>query len=332
MAGERRLGLAFAGAPSVPEMARLARLAEEHGYDSVWMAETRITRDAFVPLAAMAAATERILLGTAIVNVYTRNVTVLAISFNSLRELAPGRIVAGLGAGSPAILAQQGISFARPLTRVREATDVLRRLLRGEAVERDGETMSLAGARLEDMLSSGGDALAGGEIPVYHGATGPRAVELAGEVADGVIFNICLPTAYVVRSLDRIAAGAARAGRPAADVDVTMALVVSMDDDGRRARDRVRPFVGLYLSVFPNIARETGLPDALVARVRTAFERDGVDAAARLVGDDVLAELVVAGTPAECQARIDAYRAAGVGTPLLIPVDGTWDATVQTLR
>ena len=121
-----RTGLLFLGAPAVPEMVALAQRAERAGYESVWVAETRLTRDAIAPVAAIALGTERLRVATGIVNVYTRNPVLLALTFATLDELAPGRIVMGLGAGSPRVLAPQGVEFDRPLTRLREYCEVIR--------------------------------------------------------------------------------------------------------------------------------------------------------------------------------------------------------------
>jgi 5,10-methylenetetrahydromethanopterin reductase len=326
-----RTGLAFAGAPRVPEIVRLARLAEEGGFESVWMAETRLTRDAFTAVAAMAAATERIKLGTGIVNVFTRGPVVLAISFLSLEELAPGRILMGLGTGSPLVLAPQGVAFERPLTRLREYVDVLGPLMRGERVDYEGESVRLDGARIEDVLSeSDGDA-ATPRPPLYLGVTGRRALELAGEVADGVLMNVCLPTSYVESRLEVIERGAHRAGRQLGDLDVAMIILVSPDADSAAGKERARRFIALYLALFPNIARETGLDPLLIETTRASFHAKGIDEAARLVGDDVVDLLAAAGTPEECRARIEAYRRAGVQLPVLIAVEGALDTVVETL-
>ncbi|MFQ5426830.1 MAG: LLM class flavin-dependent oxidoreductase, partial [Gaiellales bacterium] len=157
-----RIGLLFAGAPRVPEMVRLARRAEQAGYESVWMAETRMTRDGFTPLAAIGAATERIRLGTGIVNVYTRGAVVLAVSFATLDEIAPGRTIVGLGPGSPLVLGPQGFEWDRPLRRLREYSEVMRPLLRGEPVDYDGDTIRLEGALIEDVLGGEADPSDGG--------------------------------------------------------------------------------------------------------------------------------------------------------------------------
>src|SRR5205085_1255285 len=130
-----------------------------------------------------------------------------------------------LGTGSPLVLAPQGHPFDKPLTRLREYVEVIRPLLRGEQVTYSGETVSLDGARIEDLLSEAGAIESpGAALPLYLGVTGPRALELAGEVADGVLLNVALPTAYVERALEAIERGARRAGRSLADVDVAMAI------------------------------------------------------------------------------------------------------------
>ena len=328
---DRRLGLLFVGAPRVPEMVRLAGRAEENGFESVWMAETRMTRDGFVPLAAIASATDQIGLATGIVNVYTRGPVVLAVSFASLAELAPGRVTVGLGAGSPLVLAPQGVAWERPVTRLREYVDVLRPLLRGEEVSYDGEAVHLTGARIEDALGEGGIG-AGSELPLYLGVTGHRAVELAGATADGVLLNIGLPTSYVGRALGWLAAGAALAGRDSADIDVSMVVLVSPDEDSVQGKARALRFVALYLSLFPNIARETGLDPELIARTRAAFENGGVESAASVLPTSVVDLLCAAGTPAECQDRIDEYRAAGVALPVISALEGSIELAIDTLR
>jgi 5,10-methylenetetrahydromethanopterin reductase len=326
-----RTGLLFLGAPTVPEMVSLARRAEKAGFDSVWVAETRLTRDAVTPVAAIALGTERLRVGTGIVNVYTRGAVLLALTFATLDELAPGRVVMGLGAGSPLVLAPQGITFDRPLTRLREYCEVIPRLIAGEAVSFRGQTVDLREARIEDVLSRDGGAGPRARIPLYLAATGPRAVEYAGEVADGIILNVCLPTGYVRERRERIAVAAQRAGRSAADIDVGMCIVTSPHRDAGAGRDAARRFLAVYLSMFPNVARETGLDPALVEKLRSTFADGGVDQAAPLIGDEVVELLTAAGSVEDCRRRLDEYRAAGVSLPILAPVEGALELTIESL-
>jgi 5,10-methylenetetrahydromethanopterin reductase len=227
-----RTGLLFLGAPSVPEMVSLASRAERAGIESVWVAETRLTRDAVTPVAAIALGTERLRVGTGIVNVYTRNPVLLALTFATL--LAPGRIVLGLGAGSPRVLEPQGVDSAKPLTRLREYCEVIPRLIAGEAVTYRGDAVQLRDARIEDVLARDGGVRRRPHVPLYLAATGPRAVEYAGEAADGVLLSVCLPPAYVRERRERLATGAQRAGRALSEIDVGMCIAVSPDADAQR--------------------------------------------------------------------------------------------------
>jgi 5,10-methylenetetrahydromethanopterin reductase len=323
-----RYGLLLAGAPAVPEMVTLSQRAEAAGFESVWVAETRLTRDAFVPMAAIAQATSTLRVASGIVNVYTRNPVVLAISFLGLEELAPGRIVLGLGTGSPTVLAPQGIAFEKPLSRLREYCAVLPPLMRGEPVTYDGSFVTLAGARIEDLLqpASGGPR---SDMPLVIGATGPKALRYAGEVADGVLMNVCLPVEYVTSRLELVDAGAREAGRTLADLEIGMGILVSPDADGDAGRERARQFIALYLSAMPNIAKETG---ERVDPIRDAFHAEGLAAAARHVSDETVGRLAAAGTFEECRARLDAYRRAGVQTLVLTPVPGAMDAVIDGLH
>ena len=329
----RRISLMFAGAPAVPEMVRLSKRAEDAGYESVWMAETRLTRDGFVPLAAIASATERIKVGTGIVNVFTRGAALLALSFATLEELAPGRTLVGLGAGSPLVLAPQGYEWKRPLGRLREYIEVMRPLLRGETVTYAGRDVVLENARIEDVLAADGSSVASSDaLPFYLGVTGERAVELAGELADGVFYNVCLPTSYVARAAGWLQTGAARGDRTDPSVDVAMSVLSSPDPDSLTGKRRAHEFICLYLSLFPNIARETGVDADVVEQTREAFNEGGVEAATGVMPLEVVDLLAAAGTPAECQARIDEYRSAGVDLPILIALGDSIELAVDTLR
>jgi 5,10-methylenetetrahydromethanopterin reductase len=324
-------GIIFLGAPSVPGQVELARQAEANGFESVWIAETRMTRDGIVPMAAIAGATSRVRVGSGILNVYTRHPVALALSFICLNEIAPGRIVMGLGPGSPLVLAPQGIAFEKPLTRLREYCEVLRPLMRGEEVTYRGETVVLDHARIEDLLegTDAGTADAG-SIPLLLGVTGPKALELAGELADGLMMNVCMSMDYVRDRQRVVEAGARKAARTLADVELSAVVCCSPHSDSAEGKDHARRFVALYLSMFPNLARETGVDLELVDRIRTLFTGDGVEAASRLVGDDVVDRLTAAGTPDECRARIAQYRAENV-LPILFPVPGAMELTLATL-
>lgn len=305
-----RVGFGLPGQPSARDMMGLANRAEELGVDSVWLTETRFTRDAITTAAAVAAATSRVRIGTAVTNPFTRGAVLTAVTFATLDELAEGRLIFGFGPGSPHILRRQGFGFDLPLTRMREHIDVVRQLLTGERISYEGQTVSIDGVALDFQPYRP-------TIPLYLGVTGPKALDAAAEIADGLILNGFVSADYSRRAIERVHARAADVGRSRERIEIASWLMISVDRDSAKAKDAVRPMVATYLANFPNIARESGLPDALLETIGQAYAEGGVAKAARHVGDDVVTRLSCAGTPTECLELIQARRDVGVTLPIL---------------
>ena len=304
------IGLELPGEPSVPEMMSLARQAENAGFESIWLTETRFTRDAVTTASAVATATHTARVATAVVNPFTRGAVLTAVTAATLDEVCGGRLVLGIGPGSPIVLERQGIHFDHPLVRLRETVEVVRRLLRGEEVTFTGQTLQVKRARLDFTPLRPA-------IPIYLGVTGPKALALAGEIADGVILNGFVSPEYTRRAIEIVRSAARAAGRNPDDVDITASLIVSVDTDHAAALDAVRPLVALYLADFPNIARESGVADDVLGQISAAHRREGPHAAAQFVSDAVASELTCAGTLSEVQAGVTRRRAAGVGLPIV---------------
>jgi 5,10-methylenetetrahydromethanopterin reductase len=266
--------------------------------------------------------TRSIQLGTSAVNVFTRGAVLTAITFAALDELAGGRAVLGIGPGSPLVLAAQGYGFERPVTRLREFVAGVRAVWRGEPFA--GRYVRVDGVRMEFTPPRA-------EIPIYLAVTGPRALELAGEVADGVILNAFTSTGYTRRAVERLRAGAAASGREAEGCPVTGAVVVALDDDAGSGRDAVRPLVATYLTGFPNIARESGLPESELERLREARRLGGLEAAARAIPDEVVDMLTANGSAADCRRRVAEYREAGMTEPILFTAPSQFDRVVREL-
>jgi 5,10-methylenetetrahydromethanopterin reductase len=304
------IGLELPGEPSIPEMMAIAQRAEALGFDSIWLTETRFTRDAVTSTAAVAAATERVRVATAVINPYTRGAVLNAVTAATLDELAGGRFIFGIGPGSPTVLARQGITFDRPLPHLREAVEVVRRLLTGEEVTFLGETTTVDGARLDftPIRSS---------IPVYLGVTGPRALALAGEIADGVLLNGFVSLAYTERAVEIVRSAARAAGRDPDAVEIAASIHVAIDADGQAARDATRTLVATYLGGFPNIARESGILPALLDRIEAVYRAEGAAAAAPLIDDRIVDDLTIAGTISEVRSALARRREAGVQLPVV---------------
>ena len=303
-----RLGFEVLGEPAVPAMTAIARQTEALGYDSIWLAETRFTRDAVTTAAAVAATTRRVRVATAVTNPFTRGAVLTAVTAATLDEAAGGRFILGLGPGSPTVLARQGIGFDRPLTRLRETVEVVRRLLAGDEVWFAGESLSVAGARLDFTPPRPA-------IPIYLGVTGPKALALAGEIGDGVILNGFVSLTYTRRAIEIVRSAAHAAGRDPDAIEITASVTVAIDEDGDRARDAVRPLIATYLAQFPHIARESGVPAELLERIARVHSDGGPAAAAALVDDAIVAELSGAGTVDEVRAALAQRRQAGVHLP-----------------
>jgi 5,10-methylenetetrahydromethanopterin reductase len=216
----------------------------------------------------------------------------------------------GIGPGSPTVLERQGIRFNQPLARLRETVHVVRRLLQGEEVSFAGETMSVAGARLDF-------APVRSAIPIYFGVTGPKALALAGEVADGVILNEFVSLEYTKRAIEIVRASARATGRDPDEIEITSSIAVSVDANRQVALDAVRPLVALYLAEFPNVARESGIPTDTVNHIAAVHRREGSRAAAALVTDTIVADLTCTGTITEVQEGLSRRREAGVEVPIV---------------
>jgi 5,10-methylenetetrahydromethanopterin reductase len=303
------LGLELPGEPSVPEMMAVARQAEELGYESIWLTETRFTRDAVTTASAIATATHRTRIATAVVNPFTRSAVLAAVTAATLDEVCGGRFVLGIDPGSPTVLERQGIRFNQPLTRLRETVDIIRRLLRGESVSFSGKTMSVAEARLDFTPVRPA-------IPIHLGVTGPKALALAGEIADGVILNGFVSLDYTKRAIEIVRTSARASGRDPNDVEISGSIVVSVAAERKTAIDAARPLVALYLAEFPNVARESGVPTNVLNHIAAVHRREGSQAAAELVTDAIVTDLTCAGTIAEVKEGLSRRREAGVEVPI----------------
>jgi 5,10-methylenetetrahydromethanopterin reductase len=313
--GERldggRIGFVFHDVPPGRELVELGRRAERLGYGSLWVAETRLTRDAISTLGALAASTSEIRLGTGIVNTWTRGPVLMALTAASLEDLAPGRIVLGLGTASDPLVANQGVERRRPLTQMREYVDAVRRLLRLETVTLDGEVVRVHDVTLDLVRAAPREPV---ELPIFIGATGASMLELAAEIADGAILNIFLPAEYTRAARERLG-----------DLEAPQLVAAAVSPDGEEARAVTQRFVTMYLGGQPHIAREVGIDPELVDRLTELVgswppRPGGLDEAMRLLGSGIVDRLAVAGTAAECRDRIGAWVDAGASYPLVIPL------------
>ena len=329
------LEIGISTAPAMPDMVDYVVEAEQLGVTSVWLPEFW-AHDALTPLGALAHATQRIRLGTAIVQLGTRTPAMLAMSAMTLQHLSGGRFVLGIGTSGPQVMeGWHGVDFSKPVTRTRETIEILRLITRGERLTYAGEVfqLPLPGGEGKPLRSAAPPV----HVPVYVASLGPANLRLTGELADGWIGNsFFCETADVF--LDEIAAGAEAAGRSLADIDLTVAVSCEITDDveaaGRRhAAGYAFTFgaMGSRATNFYNRAFERqGFGDAVAA-----VQRLWLDGEREAAGDAVPLEIGLRtnliGPAAEITRRLRQYRDCGVGTLRVNPMGDTIEAQLDGL-
>jgi 5,10-methylenetetrahydromethanopterin reductase len=307
-----------------------SRYAEEKGFEAVWQAESRLVRDAIVPMAAYAAVTEKIKVGSGVINNWTRNIGLLAATFLTLDDLAPDRIICGLGAWWDPLAANVGIDRKNPLTAMKETVLVLRRLLNLERVTFDGEFVHVNGIEL-DVVHGRREPR---NVPIMIGATGPKMLEMTGEIADGVVLNYCVPPEYNDKALEQIKKGADRAGRDFDAIDRPQLIVCSVAHDREEALNSTRNLLTQYLAQQPHIAKASGVSMDIVTEIQKSLgwpaTHEEILKTRHLVPDDLVERITASGTPDEALAKVQEYIDHGCTCPILYPVGGDVRLLVDT--
>jgi 5,10-methylenetetrahydromethanopterin reductase len=299
--GEVEYGLGLPPVAPVGELVELAAEAERLGYGWLWVNDERLERDPFTVLAAMAQRTARIRLGPGVTNPYSRHPALVAAAMATLDELSGGRAVLGLGAGGTNHRAL-AVERAAPVAALREAVELIRALWAGATVTVEGRVVRAHEAQLDFPAPRP-------RLPVYIGARGPRVLELAGRLADGVIVGNVATRQGWDYALPRIAAGAASAGRELADIRLTAWLYACVADDDEAALDAIRPMAATSLVTSRPVLGELGIempPDfqrAMEAR-DWSLARESVAKASGALPAELVRRFGLAGTPETCRRRL----------------------------
>jgi len=325
----RDVFLPVAAQPSVDTLVEFARFAEEQGYDRVWLPETW-GRDAVTVLTTIAERTDEVGIGTSVANVYSRSPALLGQTAATLQEVSDGRFRLGVGPSGPALVAGwHGVDYDRPLRRTREYIDIVRQVLSGERLEYDGEVFQLSGFRLRCDPPA--------DPPKVDAAgMGPKSVELAGRFADG--WHALMLTQDGLRDrLDDLRRGAELGDRDPDDVRVTLSLPCLALDDRERARNSARNHLAFYLGAMGTFYREAlarqGYEET-AHEVASEWANRNHEAAMAAISDELLDDLGVLGTPAECRDRYAEWEAIdGVdAVSVSFPRDATAEEIESTIR
>ncbi len=325
-----RVALYLQDAHDLREGLDYVRYAEEKGFEAVWQAESRLVRDAIVPMAAYAAVTEKITIGSGVINNWTRNIGLLASTYLTMDDLAPNRIICGIGAWWDPLAKNVGIERRKPLLAMKETIEVFRRLLNMEQVTFHGEFHQVEGIEL-DVVHGRREPR---NVPIYIGATGPKMMELTGEIADGVVLNYCVPPEYNNQALERLEVGAKRADRSVDDLDRPQLVVCSVDMDEDKALDTSRELLTQYLAQQPHIAKASGVSQDIVDEIQSILgwpaTHEQIVQAKHLVSDELVTRITASGTPDQAKAKVREYIDNGATCPILYPVGGNVKLLVDT--
>ncbi|MGE5301807.1 MAG: LLM class flavin-dependent oxidoreductase [Alphaproteobacteria bacterium] len=308
-------------AHTVADALQRAREAEATGFSGIFFADSQLlTLDPFQILSLCATQTTRLRLGTAVSNMVYRDPTVLANSAATVNEVSGGRALLGLGTGDGPVYALN--RSATKLAQFEEGLRTIRALLRGETIVVPRGKERLADGRLRLRVGKV-------PVPIYVSAEGPRSLRVAGRLADGVIAGSGFDLKVLEWVREQIALGARDAGRDPSQIDIMPAGMIAIDSDGAKARDLVRSRLANRAHHNFRFTLETVPVDELdgVKRFMASFDiskplEERVDP--KLITDYLVNRFTIAGTPAECVARLRQLRSAGVEKVLLTPPEAIW--------
>ena len=310
------MGVGTDGSTSMRETVELAQHAEALGFHSFWLAEGYHSRSAIVRATAIATTTSRIKIGLGILSTHTKHPALLAMDAASLDEIARGRVILGIGRVLNA-LRKHAIDSKGTIQLVKESIEIVKGLLSGEWFQYDGSHFKIVapGSRL--------DLDPCGALPVYVGATGPATLRLAGRYADGVVFNYPCTPVFIRHAMPLIEEGLAGSGRALDDFGVAAYLLVSVDENERKALDAAKRFVAHKLPTrHADMLRYAGVTAAEIGAVRDKIERHGLAKAAAEIDDGVLSKVAIAGTPDQVAQGLKGFLGTGLKLPIAWEIVG----------
>lgn len=289
--------------------------AEQLGYDDLWLPDAEGLQDPIALAAALGVATNRVRIGSAVVPVFNRAPAVLATGVVAAEQRAPGRFVLGLGASTSNMIERwYGLGYDKPLTRVRETLTLLRQIFNGEKPTFAGETIRSRGFSLKEQPTA--------SIPIYLGAMGPRMLQLAGELADGVILNDFTPRDRIDWAMQQIDIGAKRRGRRVNDLEIIKRRAVLVCDDMGDGINYFRNYLGFYASApaYQGVLERLGYA-AEVTAIKQAYTARNRAAVADAISDAMVLRFFACGDSSSLQQLIRSEYAAGIDSSIISPVD-----------
>ena len=297
-----KFGIEFVAIESPIKIAKYAKLAEELDFDYIWITDHYNNRSAYSTLAVVAMKTDRIKIGTGVTNPYLRNIAITASEIATINEISDGRAVLGIGAGDRATFDSLGVAWTKPLATMRESVDIIRQLCDGKRVQYDGKAIKMSGKL--NFKSP--------DIEVFVGAQGPKMLELAGKIADGVLINASHP--------DDIKYAISKVNNP--DIEIGSYASVSVDKDRDKAKQSATIVVAFIAAgTNPAILEKHNIDQEKTKAIGQSLAKGDFKGAMGHVDNDMIETFCIAGTPEEVKDKIANLHKIGVtqmicGSPL----------------
>ena len=310
------LGFGFYGGHPLDTTIQLVEESEKVGMDSCWIAEDYFYGGAFSTAAVCAANTHRIQIGIGVINPFTRHPLLSAMEAASLDVIAKGRILLGLGAGNRRWMEELvKADYQKPIQATKEAAMIIKELLRNRQIHFEGEVFQTGEVHL-DITPFRPD------LPVIMGVKGPKALYAAGQIADGVLLSTMTSIGYVAYAREQIRKGAESVGRDPSEIKIAAYFPMHVDSDSHKAKEQVKDVVAQFIGVhgIHPIMLEAGLSESYLKPFRQALLEGDTKRMIPQVTDEVVENLCIAGTPAECRDRLKKLNEAGVDMPIAFEI------------
>ena len=313
----------------------LALHMEDRGFSEIWQGDNRLARDCIVAMSAFLTRTSRIKVASGVLPIWTRNPAVIAATWSTMWELGgkvdgSGRVMLGLGAWWEPIAGRVGVDLRKPLTAMRENIEAIQQLFTMEEVTYEGEFVQLDQISLDVVWGDTSPR----DIPIYLGATGPKMLELAGEICDGVCLNYGVSVDYIRNAIKLVEKGAQRAGRTIDEIDLPELIVVSMSDsDPAAALHEGKKLAAYYFATEPHIMKASGVSEEIADKAKAlmswpATEED-YERAAPVIPDEIVHNIMAVGTADDCRRKVREYVDAGVSCPIMYPLMGNYREVID---
>ncbi|MDR0767189.1 MAG: 5,10-methylenetetrahydromethanopterin reductase [Methanosarcinales archaeon] len=314
-----KFGIEFVPNEPVFKIAAYAKAAEEQGFEYVWITDHCNNREVYSTMSVLALATSKIKIGTGVTNPYTRSPVVTAGSIASVNEIAGGRAILGIGPGDKMTFEALGLAGEKPLAAVKESAEVVRELLTGKKVSYDGDFIKLKNVKLDFANPKKTDVDM--NIPIYIGAQGPKMLETAGAVGDGILINGSHPDDFKAAAI-QIKKGADAVGRNVKDIDVAAYTCFSVDEDVEKAYAAAKPVVAFIIAGAADaILERHGISQFSKKEIADAIVQGDFKGLNTIITDSMADRFAVVGGFDECMKKAKELEKAGVtqlvaGSPL----------------